>query len=174
MTLSRGLPILAVASLGCATMRPIPDPTPLSQLQVRAIQSRAYSVRDPNAVLKVLVAVLQDDGFIVRYANTRLGLLDASKMVAAPGNTHTSTLLDRIGSDIGGGTFANASVEAMANVSPSNDGVTVRISFQRKLTDSSYGGTSEAPTLVPVVDQTTYQEFFAKVDKGLFLAHHGL
>src|SRR2546427_5253508 len=50
-----------------------------SQLQVREFQTRTYDTKDTAMVMKALLNVLQDDGFIIKTSNTGLGEITASK-----------------------------------------------------------------------------------------------
>src|SRR5436305_1725987 len=78
-----GMLLLAAAAVSACTLpRRLPEPTPLTQLEIRAIQTRTYSGLDGRTVVKTLVNVLQDDGFLVHYGDLDLGLLDASKSVS--------------------------------------------------------------------------------------------
>jgi hypothetical protein len=54
---------------------------PKSQLQIRELQTRSYDTRNTKMVMKTMLNVLQDDGFIVKEANTELGLLTATKEI---------------------------------------------------------------------------------------------
>ena len=50
-----------------------------SQLEIREIQTRTYDTSDSKMVLKTMLNVLQDDGFIITEGNVELGLLSATK-----------------------------------------------------------------------------------------------
>ena len=63
---------------GCAMTPPAPQKT---QLEIREFQTRAYETKDVKMVMKSLLNVLQDDGYIVKNANVELGLLTATKEV---------------------------------------------------------------------------------------------
>src|SRR2546427_1871816 len=74
--------LVGVAASACAFPRRLPEPIPLTQLEIRASQTRTYAGPDAQTVVKTLLNVLQDDGFLVHYGDLELGLLDASKMVS--------------------------------------------------------------------------------------------
>jgi hypothetical protein len=161
--------LLAITASGC-TGRRLPEPFPFSQLEIRAIQTRTYAGRDLATVLKTLLNVLQDDGFLVHYGDLALGLLDASKAVAGvDGGEFGLILPTRIFLEIVGGSPGVATVDATANVSEFGDRVRVRVNFQRRLV-GLFGGVS----VTPVTDPKSHQEFFTKLDKGLFLQGEGL
>jgi hypothetical protein len=52
-----------------------------TQLQIREIQTRTYEILESKLVLKAMLNVLQDDGFIVKTAVPELGLLTATKEI---------------------------------------------------------------------------------------------
>jgi hypothetical protein len=56
-------------------------------------------------------------------------------------------------------------VEATANVSEFGKQIRVRINFQQKVYDSA----GQVAKVEQIDDPKFYQEFFAKVDKGLFI-----
>ena len=69
------LTVLGMLVYGCATIRVTPEKT---QLQIREIQTRSYDTNDTSIVMKDVLDVLQDEGFIIKHANTDLGLLAAT------------------------------------------------------------------------------------------------
>ena len=166
-----GLPLLlAIATSGCAIGRRLPEPFPFTQLEIRAIQTRTYAGRDAGTVLRTLLSVLQDDGYLVHYGDLDLGLLDASKAVAGVDGGEFGLLFPaRVFAEIVGASPGVATVDATANVTEFGDRVRVRVNFQRRLVDR-WG----AVIVRPVTDAKSYQEFFAKLDKGLFLQGEGL
>ena len=131
-----------------------------SQLEIRELQSRTYDTPDSKMVLKTMLNVLQDDGFIVTEGNAELGLLSATKEldIQTEGAVFWGTFFNLSWDK-------NAIVEATANVSEFGKQTRVRVNFQQKVYDST-GGES---TVDQITDPKFYQEFFAKVDKGLFI-----
>lgn len=66
---------------GCAASQPKPDllaPTE-AQMKLRSFQTRAFEVKDRQAAIRGVIAVLQDLGFIVERANEPLGLVTAAR-----------------------------------------------------------------------------------------------
>ena len=57
--------VLSMTILGCATTGVAPQKT---QLQIRQFQTRSYETNDTKMVMKAMLNVLQDDGFIVKNA----------------------------------------------------------------------------------------------------------
>lgn len=131
-----------------------------SQLEIREIQTRTYDTSDSKMVLKTMLNVLQDDGFIVTEGNADLGLLSATKELdlQSQGAVFWGTFFNLSWDK-------NAIVEATANVSEFGKQTRVRVNFQQKVYDS----TGAVSTVDQITDPKFYQEFFAKVDKGLFI-----
>jgi len=136
-----------------------------SQLEIREIQTRQYDNRDTKVVMKTMLNVLQDDGFIVTEANSDLGFLTASKEVdvqskeAAFWGTFFKTTWDK-----------NSRVEVTVNVSEFGKQTRVRVNFQSKV----YNSAGQVSGVEQIYDPKFYQEFFVKVDKGLFIEQEKL
>lgn len=139
-----------------------------SQLEVRQMQTREFGSSDTKMIMKAMLNVLQDDGFIVKNAVPELGLLSATKEMDTENGAEAvlSTLLV--------GRHArwekNAIIEATANVTEFGDKTRVRITFQQKRFDN-YGQVKDLNT---IEDPLFYQGFFSKVDKGVFIEDQGV
>lgn len=137
---------------------------PKTQLQVRAIQTREYDERDMKTVMKALIDVLQDEGFMIKNADSNLGFISAQKEIdiERPGDAF-------FGSFAGPGEIPrwrkSAQVEASINVSEFGKNTRVRANFQRKELDN-IGATVGVR---PIEDERFFQYFFEKVDKGLYI-----
>jgi hypothetical protein len=173
----RPLLLLAVAlAVACA---PAVKP-PKTQLEVREYQTRSFETPDAKLVMKAMLNVLQDDGYVVKNAVVELGLITASKDIdIAPG---------RSGADGGGGIFGGTVVfggrggivfgpqappsyrktevrDFTGNVSEFGAQTKVRVSFQSKVLDNR----GETVSVEPIDDPAFYQDFFSRMDKSLFL-----
>ncbi len=135
----------------------------MTQMQIREIQTKVCETKEVKAVLKEMINVLQDDGFIVKNVSSDLGLLSAEQDIS----------LER-SSDIFFHMFLEGDrarwkkhslIEVSANVSEFGEKTRVRANFQVKTFDN-FGQLVE---VYPVVDGKYYQKFFSKIDKGLFL-----
>lgn len=174
--------LLLLASCGPAS----PPPVPRTQLEVRQDQTREYDTKDTGLVMKALLNVLQDEGFIVKNAVVELGLITASKELDV--EPMRGSFLDglTLGGGLGGGRgfgfglgsthsndgprSKNTIVEVSANVSAFGSRSRVRVNFQRKTVDNR-GGTLEVRQ---VDERKFYQDFFSKVDKGIYLQNERL
>ena len=144
---------------GCATTG-----TPVkTQMEMRQFQTRTFETSDAMAVLKAMVNVLQDDGYIIRDANTDLGLLSASKEVdvSSGGDIFVAALF--------GGANArwakNSLYDVTANVSEYGETCRVRVTFQVKKMNNK----GEVMDVKQIDEESHYVDFFAKVHKGIFL-----
>jgi hypothetical protein len=166
---SRRLLVAVVFAAGCSTAVP-PAKT---ALEVREIQTRTFDTPDARLVMKAMLNVLQDDGFVVKNAVVDLGLITAAK----------ETDLAPRRSDPGGGELVTGpglavlGVQAPAtyrklevqdftgNVTEFGKQTRVRASFQRKILDNRGG----VLRVEPIDDPKFYQDFFSRMDKGVYL-----
>ena len=151
------LAVLAVP--GCATVAPPPE----TQLQLRAFQSRVYETQDTKMVLKAVLNVLQDEGFIVKGADSDLGFLTAMREMDVEDRRFSASFARWLSSK--DRWDKTTTIEATANVTPILAKTRVRVNFQTKTVDNK-GRISRIEVLH---DEAFYQEFFAKVDKGVFI-----
>jgi len=152
-----------------------------TQLQVRQFQTREFDTNDIKLVMKALVNVLQDDDFIIKNAVVDLGLISASKEIdLTASRTSKSDFWEEFFKAIFIDSKSRRSdptiynklkiVEATINVSEYGRRTKVRANFQAKILDNR-GNPVEVFT---VDDEKFYRDFFAKVDKGIFLQKQGL
>lgn len=146
--------------VGCATRNPEPQK---SQLQIRAFQTKEYQTADTKMAMKAMLNVLQDDGFIVKNAVLDLGLLSAEKTIDVENKTEAAWATFWLGVQA---VYKKASIiECTANVSEFGEVIKVRANFQIKMLNNK-GGIIKVE---PINDEKYYQDFFMKVDKGMFL-----
>jgi hypothetical protein len=172
--------ILALLAVGCTVVSYQQQAVgPKSQLQTREFQTREFDTNNTKLILKAMINVLQDDGFVIKNADSELGLLFATKeMNIARLNTGSNQ-------DFWNQVFESMSkrqpqkneqtynkikiVEASINVSEIGSRSKVRANFQAKILDNL----GNAVDVYPVEDPKYYQDFFSKVDKGVFLQKQG-
>ena len=154
--------ILLLLGAGACAYSPLPEP-PLTQLQTREIQTREYDTSDTRLVMKAVLNVLQDEGFIAKDASYELGLIRAEKEVDLENRSNSLFRSFVLGSEA---LWVKSSLlEASANVSEYGRQTRVRVNFHRKVFDNRGGVVSTEQVLVPEF----YQDFFSKVDKGIFI-----
>lgn len=152
--------IFGLFAFGCATTAVTPQ---MTQLQIREFQTRTYESNDTKMIMKAMLNVLQDDGFIVKNAVMDLGLLSAEKSVDIENPTEAGWAKFWWGKQA---TFKKASIiECTGNISEFGKQTRVRINFQVKVLDNK-GGIVEVKQ---IEDEKYYQDFFSKVDKGIFI-----
>lgn len=140
--------------------------TPQTQLQKRQYQTRQYDGIEKAAIMKAMLNVLQDEGFIVNNANPTLGFISGSKDFSAKDKTIDITKeygISKAKLFIKG--IKVATVEATANVTEIGKEMKVRVNFKRKLLNV-YGNPQ---VIEEITDTEYYQDFFAKVDKAIFI-----
>jgi len=163
--------LLSSLLIGCLPVRPNANPPQITQLQTRAIQTRTYDGLDQKTVVKTVLNVLQDEGFLVNYGDSDLGLLNASKQLIEYDTTDYSGAFAGI---IGNDQFLAvvSTIDATANISEFGKQIKVRVNFQRKLEENL--DKKNLLNISAITDPKFYQEFFVKVDKGLYINKEGL
>ncbi len=146
----------------------------MTQLQIRKIQTREWDVADKNKIMSVALAVLQDDGFVVANANVDIGLLAAhkdlfKKDVDDPGTAFAKGFIG-LGLSVSESTYSR--IEASLTVTPFGEKTRVRLSA--RLAETSTAGFNADVTKQAITEAKFYQEFFAKLEKGLFIEREKL
>ena len=136
---------------------------PKTQLQIREFQTRAYDARDSKQVMKAVLGALLDEGFIIKNADTDLGFISASK--EADVENSTEAFLAQVFGGANARYRKSSIVEASANVTEFGPQTRVRMIFQMKILDNF----ALPVQTVQVEDEIYYRDFFAKVDKSLFI-----
>ena len=142
--------------------------TPLTQLEKRQFQTRTYRATDKPTVMKALLNVYQDEGFMVYNANPLLGFIYGTK------DFDTSDPDIDISKEFGlskGRLNMNgvkvATLETSANVTEYGETIRVRINFKRKLLNV-YGN---AQFIEDINEDTFYTDFFEKLETAIILQH---
>lgn len=156
------LSFLLLAS--CGTYAPAPQKT---QLEIRQMQTHVFDVKDYNLVMKAMLNVLQDEGFVVSNVQLNLGFLSAKKEID----------IESPGVRFWGGGFASPDrwpklsiLNATSNVTEFGSKTKVRVNFQLKKLDN-YGATLG---VYQVQEPEFYQTFFSKVSKSIFIQEEKL
>lgn len=153
--------LTALLLTGCAHRNS--SDVPMTQLQIREIQTRDFDGDDIKLVMKSMMNVLQDEGFIIKNVVLDLGLLSAEKNINTENRSKACMATLLAGKDA---RWEKLQIlEASANVSDFGDRTRVRMTFQIKAIDN-YGCPTEVTT---VSDMEYYQNFFEKVSKSIFL-----
>ena len=153
------------AALLCVTAcRPTKDEKPpKTQLEIRQFQTRSFDTQDVRLVMKSLLNVLQDDGYVVKNVALDLGFISANKEMDVEEGS------ERFFAQATSGAQArwvkNELIEATLNVTEFGTHTRVRTNFQRKVFDNR----GAVVTVEQIIDEQFYQDFFTKVDKGIFI-----
>lgn len=140
--------------------------TPMTQLEKRQFQTRSYDSTDKALVMKAMLNVLQDEGFIVYNANPLLGFIYGVKdFDTSDPNIDISKEFGLSKSRLNWNGVNVATIETTANITEYGKNMRVRVNFKRKLLNV-YGN---AQFIDDVNDENYYQDFFSKVDKAIFL-----
>ena len=163
--------VMAFMLSSCAGMMAEAPSPARTQLEIRQVETREYDTSDTKMALKAALDVLQDEGFTVKNANTELGILHGTKEIDIA-NTPQGRR-DAFGMAVLAGLtgaprviYAQNNVrEASVNVTQMGNRVRVRVNFQDKVFDN-HGAVLETKQ---ISDPKFYQDFFAKMDKGIFI-----
>ena len=142
----------------------------LTQLQMRELQTREWDITDKEKILSVSVAVLSDDGYVIQNANTDLGLLSASKELyeREVDDSGSAFLKGALGGNYSAET-SSRTIEVNITVVPFGEQTRVRMVARLSEVSTSTGVTKKI-----ITDAEFYQNFFTKIEKGLFIEREGL
>ena len=164
--------LLSIFIASCGTIPK--DALKLTQknLELRQIQQKEYSDVKERQALIASANVLQDIGFIIKESEADLGLLVAEKdRDATDGGQIVLAILVAA---LGGG---NAAIDRNQKIRVSlitrirkNNSILVRVSFQRIVWNTN----NHISKMEYIKDKQIYQDFFAKLDKSIFLAKQGI
>lgn len=165
---------LVVVGLGALSMLSgcvyEPQKPPLTQLQLRQLQSRSYENRDPITSMRAVINALLDEGFIIKNADKDLGFVQATKDVEISGGGQVFAEF--------GGIFGNQQarwrnssvIDCSGTLTTQGKSTNVRLIFQKKVLDN-FG----VPMGIDLIeDPAFYQNIFSKIDKSLFLERENL
>ncbi|MGC8763728.1 MAG: hypothetical protein ACP5VN_08880 [Acidobacteriota bacterium] len=163
----RGPMVFLMASLAllaaCGGRKP-----PETQMQIRQFQTREFEKVDVRTTMKAMMDVLQDEGYIVKQGSLDLGLLSAEKQVDVQSKAETFFAVFFAGANAR--YKKNSVVECSVNVSEFGSSARVRANFQMRLINNK----GELMEVRPIHDEAFYRDFFAKVDKAIFLGKERL
>lgn len=174
--------LLAVFSLAsCTVINRSTQATQQTQTQVREFQTRTFDTNDTKLIMKSVLNVLQDDGFIVKNVVMDIGLLTGAKDIDLSKSKNSgsdsffadflASLASRNSNNDSKPNFNKIkTIEVSINVTEYGKQSKVRANFQAKILDN----TGNVVEVYAVDDMKFYQDFFSKVDKGIFLQKHGL
>jgi hypothetical protein len=154
------------ATFSCVPHKP--EPPPKTQLEIREFQTRTLSTDNVRLVMKSMLNVLQDEGYIVKNVALDLGFLTAAKEEDVENSSQ------KFWTSLAAGKEArwvkHKIIEATCNVTEFGEGTRVRVNFQQKIMDNL----GAIVTIKQITDEQFYQDFFSKVDKGIFIQEQNI
>ena len=159
------LVLIVTLGSGCTPTHIEPQKT---QLEIREMQTRTYTSKDLKLVMKAVINALQDEGYIIKGADKELGFITASKEIDVQNSSEV--FWAQFFQGAAARYSKNSLVEASANISEFGKETKVRMVFQIKIIDN-FGAPVDARLLE---DYKTYQDFFTKVDKSIFIERERL
>jgi hypothetical protein len=161
-----GIVVACIGIVACSACHS--SKMPMSQLQIRQMQTRSYEIQDTKRAIKAVLNVLQDEAFIPRQASLELGFIHAVREVdVTRGN-------ERFWAQFWDGKNAryrkNSIIDCAANVTEIANGIRLRVNFQVKILNNK----GECLSVQAIEDPLYYQNFLQKVDKGIYYEKQGV
>lgn len=158
---------------GCST-KPIVESSAKTQLELREIQSKKVLNTDTIFLSKAILQVLQDDEFVITNSDSNLGYFSARKKLDSGKESYKFAWYDiyypiAIYKVLTLGMLVKE-INATISIRVYEEHSTIRASFNADIFDD--GGKLVSSKVIE--DLKFYQEFFAKVDKALFLEKNNL
>lgn len=138
----------------------------MTQIRVRGMQTRTFVNHDAKAVMKEVISVLQDEGFMLKNVSGELGILTAER------DANIEKFSSKFWAYIFSGKRARwkkqSVLEITTNVTEDKAKTRVRINFLLRILDNL----GRVVDIQQIYDEEVYNDFFNKVQKGL-LANQG-
>ncbi len=133
----------------------------VAQLHMRNMQTRVYVNNSTKVVVKEILNLLQDEGYIVKNVNMELGLVSAER------NVDIEKFSSKFWAYVFSGKNATwkkySILEMTTNISEHQNQSKVRVNFLLKIYDN-HGRQLEVH---PINDEIHYQKFFSRLQRGL-------
>lgn len=132
-------------------------------MRLRKMQTRTFVGATPKAVAKELLAILQDEGFMVKNVNAELGLITAER------DTNVEKFSSKFWAYILSGRQAtwkkHSLVEITSNITEEKGKTKIRINLLLREFDNH----GRIVDVHQVLEEEAYVDFFEKVQNGLIL-----
>ncbi len=147
------------------------SPPKMTQLQIRQMQTREYEA-PKEVVIEASLGFLQDEGYIIKNANEKLGIVYGTKEVDVESgwNKFFGGLSKGLDGDNDVAWDKNSVHEISVNVRGFGKKSKVRVISQVKIYDTR-GAVSK---VAQITDEEFYKNIFYIIDKGVFLHQEGL
>ncbi len=125
------------------------------------MQTRIFAGADAKTVMKEIIAVLQDEGFMIKNVSNEIGLLTAERDI------NIEKISSKFWAYIFSGKHArwkkHSLIEITTNVTEEQGQTKMRINFLVRVFDNL----GRMIDVHQVLDEEAYQEFFNKIQKGI-------
>jgi hypothetical protein len=135
-----------------------------SQVSLRSIQSREFDSGDTAKTLKTVMATLQDLGFVLDRVDEGLGVTSATKSMGLVRTGGGSTFANSLGGFVGSGRAANPGTRESA--------LRITVTVQAQSASRLLVRANAELDQQTIRDPKQYQEFFAALEKAMFLTAH--
>lgn len=154
--------VLLLFTMSSCASRSAPRPQK-TQLQIRQMQTHVFDTQDYRLVMKAMLNVLQDEGYVVKNVDVSLGFLTATKELEErrPINWWFSEQPTWVNQVV---------IDVTANITEYEDKIRVRVNFQVKEIDNQ----GVVYSIRQVENPDFYQTFFSKVSKSIFIQEENL
>jgi hypothetical protein len=155
--------LAAICMTALSSCQSAPQEPPLTQLEIREMQTRSFETIAMKDIMKSMINVLQDEGFIIEHADKELGLVRGEKNqdIENSSTRNLNTFLygeharwDKV-----------KTIKASGNITEHGELMKVRIIFEMTQIDNK--GAIQA--IQAIKDGNYYQDFFSKLDKSIFI-----
>jgi hypothetical protein len=165
--------ILVTIFTGCANKAKIIEPK-MSVVELRTMQSKTLNEPDLNKVLKDVLQLLMDDNFEISNLDSNVGYFQAHKKIDGGREKYKFAWYD-IYYPIAIYKFATLGryvkkITTTVTIRNIENKSVVRASFFLEVRDED----DELVSRTTIEDKKFYQEFFAKLDKAVFLKKNNL
>lgn len=129
------------------------------------MQTRTYVGYSPKKVLKEALAILQDEGYMIKSVNAELGIITAEL------STNIEKFVSKFFAYLFSGKRARwkkqSVLELTMNVTEEKDKTKLRMNFQLQLLDNL----GRVLDIHPILEEKVYEDFFSRIQKGLLTSY---
>lgn len=159
------LSIIFIAYSSCAAGNNSSDAI---KSQIRQYQTHVYGIDDSKILMKAIFNVFQNNGYIIKNADTELGFIHASKEVDVENAVESTLLPLLVGHTATWG--KNKQIECTVNINDLGKGCRVRANCRWKIFDNK-GNVTEVKQ---EESEKFYTKFFSKVNEEIIAYEPGL
>ncbi|MDN3506862.1 MAG: hypothetical protein P0S96_06500 [Simkaniaceae bacterium] len=133
----------------------------VAQMRVRALQTHTFVGCDAKTITKEIISTLQDDGYMIKNANTEIGLLTAEQDINI--EKFSSKFFAYLFSGRRARWKKQSIIELTTNITEKGGKTKVRVNYLLRVFDNR----GRVIDVHQILDEEIYTDFFTKVQKGL-------